>query len=102
MNAQEFARRRGRVLKSARSPGWKRRALQQLQQEAGASMVTHNGRNVGYKMPGGQFLCLKLRYPSEDSAQAALNDCWRAPQPQRHERRVYHCPLCDGWHLTSQ
>jgi hypothetical protein len=22
--------------------------------------------------------------------------------PRRREQRVYHCRLCDGWHLTSQ
>ena len=102
MNAQEFARRWGRVLNAERSYAWKRRALQQLQNQAGAELVTQNGRNVGYRLQSGGFMCLKRRYPTEASAQVALNDCWRAPQNHRHERRVYQCPLCDGWHLTSQ
>lgn len=48
----------------------------------------------------------KARYRSEGAAFEALRDLWRKRdeglRPRRHERRAYRCPLCAGFHLTSQ
>jgi hypothetical protein len=41
----------------------------------------------------------KVRYPRERSAKMALVSAIIAGRP---ERRAYHCPICKGWHLTSQ
>ncbi|MEU6831035.1 hypothetical protein ABZ894_20490 [Nocardia beijingensis] len=43
----------------------------------------------------------KLRYFSFADADLALAGIDRT-KPGRQESRVYACPLCGGWHLTSQ
>lgn len=49
-------------------------------------------------------MCDKVKYDKK-GAQTALNSITR----QKHKRwrkkkevRYYHCPLCNGWHLTSR
>lgn len=49
------------------------------------------------RCPGGG----KLRYSSIDDATAALANIDHH-NPRRREQRVYLCPFCHGWHLTSQ
>jgi hypothetical protein len=41
----------------------------------------------------------KRRYHSELDAKLALASAMRR---DKGERRVYHHPLCGGWHITSQ
>ncbi len=47
----------------------------------------------------------KIRYPDEAAAKVALVSARTAAalrkQANRREARVYQCPHCDGWHLTS-
>lgn len=44
----------------------------------------------------------KRRYRDKLSAQLALLHTSRNPNNRRRqEERVYHCHLCNGWHLTS-
>lgn len=43
----------------------------------------------------------KVQYFARADAELALVGIDRT-DPKRHEQRVYHCPVCDGWHLTSQ
>ncbi|VFA96622.1 hypothetical protein [Nocardia cyriacigeorgica] len=43
----------------------------------------------------------KLTYFSFDDADLALTGIDR-DNPRRREQRVYLCPICRGWHLTSQ
>jgi len=45
---------------------------------------------------------LKIRYSSEDLALEALEDALtkRNGRP-KNEKRAYHCPTCEGWHLTA-
>lgn len=43
----------------------------------------------------------KLKYFSFADADIALAGI-DASNPNRREQRVYPCPLCQGWHLTSQ
>lgn len=47
----------------------------------------------------------KIIYHSEQGAQNALEDARAAlnrPRAKRRERRVYECPSCGFWHLTSR
>jgi hypothetical protein len=41
----------------------------------------------------------KKRYPSEDEARATADHQARATG---RELRVYECPWCRGWHLSSR
>lgn len=102
MTAQEFARRRGRIFLARRSSRWLRRALKNLELEAGAKPVRYSGRLIGHQMPCGQFLCVKRRYKTEALALDALETCKSAPLEYRRERRAYQCDRCGGWHLTSK
>lgn len=43
----------------------------------------------------------KVTYFSIDDAELVLASIDRT-DPKRQESRVYRCPLCAGWHLTSQ
>lgn len=43
----------------------------------------------------------KLGYFVREDAELALAGIDQH-QPRRRERRVYQCPICGGWHLTSQ
>jgi hypothetical protein len=43
----------------------------------------------------------KLKYFSCQDADLALAAIPR-DNPNRRECRVYACPMCGGWHLTSQ
>lgn len=49
--------------------------------------------------------CHKIPYPSERDARVALVATIierNRGRNQRKERRVYQCPICHRWHLTSQ
>lgn len=46
--------------------------------------------------------CGKIRYHDRVAAMLALAKAQRSPSRRRHESRAYHCPKCDGWHLTSK
>lgn len=48
------------------------------------------------KLPRG-----KVRYPSQQEAQLALAVIKGQGSRKHTESRAYHCPVCDGWHLTS-
>lgn len=45
----------------------------------------------------------KRRYITRTQADAALGRIWSTPRSGRRlETRTYHCPTCNGWHLTSK
>ena len=44
----------------------------------------------------------KVRYRDELGAKIALSNTQRKTAGRRAERRVYKCPYCAGWHLTSR
>lgn len=47
--------------------------------------------------------CSKVRYPSGSKAEAALRTIRRrGDRLTKKPTRAYHCPSCDGWHLTSE
>lgn len=43
----------------------------------------------------------KLRYPAGADAELVLAGL-DSSNPRRREQRTYECPICAGWHLTSQ
>lgn len=43
--------------------------------------------------------CTKRCFRSRAKAARELRHCRNG---RRRERRAYQCPLCSGWHLTSQ
>jgi hypothetical protein len=43
----------------------------------------------------------KFRYRDELSAKIALANTQRPTSSRREEARVYRCPSCRGYHLTS-
>jgi hypothetical protein len=45
--------------------------------------------------------CTKIGYRDKFAAELALFRTRTAKRP-RGERRIYKCPLCGKWHLTSQ
>lgn len=46
--------------------------------------------------------CPKVRYRSKLDAKIALSRTQQSRASKREEARVYHCPNCKGWHLTSK
>ncbi len=47
--------------------------------------------------------CLKTGYKDKISAMFALSQVRRQDaRGNRQEKRVYYCPICHKWHLTSQ
>ncbi len=45
--------------------------------------------------------CRKIRYSDKVAAQLALATLQNQDKAGHTERRVYRCPDCGGWHLTS-
>lgn len=45
-------------------------------------------------------MCTKVKYDKR-GAQTALNFFKKISYQNRKEKRMYHCMLCDAWHLTS-
>lgn len=104
MNAGEFAKRRARIEQEAwrRRGGYLSKAMAALIREARAALVIVDGKHVAWKLPNGQAVCRKQRFPSELDATTALSSVQRCPRTGKIPHRVYQCPWCDGWHLTSQ
>ena len=46
--------------------------------------------------------CGKQRFRDKLSAKIALANIEHKDRDQAREQRVYKCPSCYGWHLTSQ
>jgi hypothetical protein len=104
VNAAQFATRRARLVREHHGHGRKyQRALAHLIRDARAILVVMNRKVIGYRLLTGEIVCIKERYRSEDAAndamvriQANIEAGRRAPV------RVYACPHCHGFHLTSQ
>lgn len=43
----------------------------------------------------------KRRFQAQYYAKVALSTAVRDRSPKRAEQRIYQCPRCAGWHLTS-
>ena len=47
--------------------------------------------------------CKKRKFKDKLSAMFALSQARRqTAHGNRQEKRIYHCPICNKWHLTSQ
>jgi hypothetical protein len=104
VNADQFARRRGRIEHQAdRSSRWRTKAMRQLVNEAGAVLMVAGHRVVGWRLPNGQVVCVKTRLTTEEAADDLLQQIARTDgtRPKRPVRS-YPCQHCGGWHLTSQ
>ena len=44
----------------------------------------------------------KRRFRDHESARRVLTEMRRASRRQVVPARIYECPLCQGWHLTSK
>ena len=44
----------------------------------------------------------KIRYRDRIAAMMGLASCRHNPHGKRQEQRIYRCPFCHGFHLTSQ
>jgi hypothetical protein len=48
-------------------------------------------------------ICIrKRRYETEERALEALANIAELPRTDRIPTRAYACPVCSGWHVTSQ
>lgn len=52
-------------------------------------------------------LCSKVAYESKAAAKVAKRSCRERAASEgqlsrRHEQRIYRCPSCGAWHLTSK
>lgn len=103
MNAGQFAKRRARLeQETGRRKGYAGKALKALIREAGAVTIVRTGKAVAWRMRSGQVVCRKRRYDSEEQAQDALEAVQRDPRTPKIPGRLYSCPFCHGYHLTSQ
>lgn len=60
-------------------------------------------KNPGLHPKGPEYIsCGKRRFDSPTEAEEALASCWRKRRGTRIETRYYHCPDCEGYHLTSK
>lgn len=48
-----------------------------------------------------EFICDKRTYATEKLARERLKKIRDVEQEEKKPIRVYECPLCSGWHLTS-
>ena len=63
----------------------------------------HKGIPLPRNRKGGEMKCNKRKYKDKISAMFALSQCHSQNAiGNRQERRVYLCPICGKWHLTSQ
>ena len=47
--------------------------------------------------------CNKRKFKDKISAMFALSQVRsQKAKGNRQEKRIYHCPICNKWHLTSQ
>lgn len=103
MHAAEFARQLARIERRARGRGeFMRKATAHLVAEADARPIRSEGRLIGYAMPNGGVVCLKARYRDWLEAQVELQNIAAHGKGARLPARVYRCPFCAGWHLTSK
>lgn len=52
---------------------------------------------MAYKCVSGK-ICLT----SKKQAESKMKSYWRTMKPGPVPTRVYHCPLCNMWHMTSK
>lgn len=103
MNSRNFASKVGRIdheygLQSRMG----KKVLQRLVDRVGAAHIINQGRIAGWRLPNGQVVCRKRRYPSEDVANVELQLIVHRSRRHKVPVRAYSCPTCLGFHLTSK
>jgi hypothetical protein len=103
MNAVNFIRHRSRIEHEYHGRGKQyKRALSHLVRDAKAALVVVRRKIVGYRLPTGEMVCVKTRYPDEAHAIADVLRIQAHGDGHRVPIRAYPCPHCRGWHTTSQ
>lgn len=76
------------------------RIRERVKQEEEEERVARDAEVTAEHGESGHRICgRKIRYRTESKARSRAAEC------QYHGAkglRVYHCPYCDGWHLTSR
>ncbi|QJB21786.1 hypothetical protein XccvBFoX1_gp47 [Xanthomonas phage FoX1] len=103
MKASVFSRELRKIeIQSRGKAAAVRSATRQLVSRNGAAAIIEGHKVIGYRMRDGSVACLKLRYYT---AQDGHTEMARIREGANHKYlpvRVYHCPWCDGYHLTSR
>lgn len=100
MKAAEFARRRSSIEHDAtHGNAWRKRAMARLASEAGAIGVLFGRQVVGWKLPGGEIVCIKQRYKNEERAEAYLRMIAATSGQGVKPIRAYACAYCHGLSL---
>lgn len=103
MNAKDFARKRAKIDLSKRRGWWQRRAMKNLLREAVAVPVVIDCKVIGWRIGSGEVVCLKRRYATAERADSELHSITEhSVEVRKIPVRVYHCPHCRGFHLTSK
>lgn len=103
MNAGAFTRKRDRIESTrGRSEKWKRKAIAHLAREAGAVEFRHGGKVKSHRFEDGRVICTKHRYRTQDDAETDLANILARPGTHQKPSRSFHCPHCQGFHLTHQ
>lgn len=103
MHASTFARKRARIERRAGDrPALLRKAMAHLLHDAGAAEIIIRGQLVGWRMQDGTVVCVKRRYRDWLQAQLELQNIAKHSRHAHVPVRVYHCPWCGGFHLTSR
>lgn len=107
MKRPEFAMRRGLITREHPLGPARDAAMALLAWEAGAIAQRHGGHVIGWELLDGLFFCRKRHYSTAEIAAYALEKIQRARENGNATNvastpvATYHCPNCDGWHLTG-
>lgn len=100
MNVHAFIRQRNRLERRFPTGAKRNNALRHLVREAGATIIIHDGRLSGWRLPCGSVVCSKRRFPNPEQAQQHLQRLQSDPCVKQVPIRYYHCAGCNGLHLT--
>ncbi|WP_441253659.1 hypothetical protein [Bradyrhizobium sp. 613_E4_N2_2] len=99
MQCHKFARQLARIDGNGKH---RRKALAALVRRSGAASILSHNRVVGWRMRDGSVVCAKHRYASHESAAVDLARITHVATHKHIPVRVYPCPSCRGFHLTSK
>lgn len=103
MHASEFSRKRARLQRRAGNrAAFLRKGMTHLVREAGAREIVVRGQVVGWRMTGGEVVCIKVRFRDLLAAQLEIQRIAKHSVGWKVPVRAYQCQYCGGWHLTSQ
>jgi hypothetical protein len=103
MNCSQFASKIGRIeFEHGIMTRQGKKVLQRLVDRVGAAHIINQGRITGWRLPNGQVVCRKRRYPSDDVAVIEMQLIVHRSRRGKVPVRAYECPICKGFHLTSR